>query len=55
MTRSAFTYEIIVVDDGSKDKTIEVATTYVQKYGDDIFRICKLFKNCGKGGAVRKV
>jgi hypothetical protein len=27
---------------------------YVKKYGDDTIRLCKLFKNCGKGGAVRK-
>jgi hypothetical protein len=50
-----FTYEIIIVDDGSKDDTYNVAMGYVKKYGDDIVRVCKLSPNCGKGGAVRKV
>jgi glycosyltransferase involved in cell wall biosynthesis len=43
------------VNDGSKDKTSEVAQSYVNKFGDDKIRVCNLFKNCGKGGAVRKV
>jgi dolichyl-phosphate beta-glucosyltransferase len=51
----SFTYEMIIVDDGSKDGTSGVALDYVRKYGDDKVRLCKLFKNCGKGGAVRKV
>ena len=52
---SGFTYEVVIVDDGSTDKTYEVAVAYTKKYGDDLIRVCKLFKNCGKGGAVRKV
>ena len=52
---SGFTYEVVIVDDGSTDKTYEVAVGYTKKYGDDLIRVCKLFKNCGKGGAVRKV
>jgi len=47
------TYEVIVVDDGSKDKTSEVAIKYVKKYGDDKVRVLTLKKNRGKGGAVR--
>jgi len=47
------TYEVIVVDDGSKDKTSEVAMKYTQKYGDDKVRVLTLVKNRGKGGAVR--
>lgn len=50
----AFTYEIVVVDDGSKDTTVEVVSEYVGQHGSDTIRICKLFKNHGKGGAVRK-
>ncbi|XP_068187525.1 dolichyl-phosphate beta-glucosyltransferase [Antennarius striatus] len=48
-----FTYEVIVVDDGSKDKTTEVAMRYTRTYGADKFRVLTLVKNRGKGGAVR--
>ena len=50
-----FTWEIIMVDDGSRDKTSElIMKQYVQKYSSDKIRLLKLFKNNGKGGAVRK-
>ncbi|XP_070839046.1 dolichyl-phosphate beta-glucosyltransferase [Chaetodon trifascialis] len=49
----SFTYEVIVVDDGSKDKTTEVALQYTRKYGADKVRVLTLVKNRGKGGAVR--
>ncbi|KAM4620642.1 dolichyl-phosphate beta-glucosyltransferase [Polymixia lowei] len=49
----SFTYEVIVVDDGSKDKTTEVALQYTEKYGEDKVRVLTLVKNRGKGGAVR--
>uniref|UniRef100_A0A672YPG6 dolichyl-phosphate beta-glucosyltransferase n=1 Tax=Sphaeramia orbicularis TaxID=375764 RepID=A0A672YPG6_9TELE len=49
----SFTYEVIVVDDGSKDKTTEVAMQYTRKYGADKVRVLTLVKNRGKGGAVR--
>jgi len=49
-----FTWEIVVVDDGSKDKTDEVVLGYVRKYGTDLIRLNKLKKNVGKGGAVRR-
>ncbi|XP_008331075.1 dolichyl-phosphate beta-glucosyltransferase [Cynoglossus semilaevis] len=48
-----FTYEVIVVDDGSKDKTTEVALRYTRKYGADKVRVLTLVQNRGKGGAVR--
>ncbi|XP_071064242.1 dolichyl-phosphate beta-glucosyltransferase isoform X3 [Dasypus novemcinctus] len=48
-----FTYEVIVVDDGSKDQTSKVAYKYCQKYGSDKVRVITLVKNRGKGGAVR--
>ncbi|GAB6022815.1 dolichyl-phosphate beta-glucosyltransferase [Chamberlinius hualienensis] len=49
----SFTYEVIVVDDGSSDKTTTVALKYCDKYGVDKLRVLTLFKNRGKGGAVR--
>uniref|UniRef100_A0A8C8SFU4 Dolichyl-phosphate beta-glucosyltransferase n=1 Tax=Pelusios castaneus TaxID=367368 RepID=A0A8C8SFU4_9SAUR len=48
-----FTYEVIVVDDGSKDQTTKVAMKYCKKYGSDKVRVLTLVKNRGKGGAVR--
>jgi len=46
-------YEVIIVDDGSKDTTTEVGLGYVDKYGSDKVRVLSLAKNRGKGGAVR--
>lgn len=51
LKRSGYTYEIIVVSDGSTDKTVEVAQNYASKY--DTIRVLALVKNRGKGGAVR--
>lgn len=53
--KPSYKYEIIVVSDGSKDKTVEVAESYVKKYGCDKVRCLELIKNRGKGGAVRLV
>jgi len=49
-----FTWEIIIVDDGSPDKTSQLALQYVEREGSDKMRLLKLIKNCGKGGAVRR-
>ncbi|XP_019727878.1 dolichyl-phosphate beta-glucosyltransferase [Hippocampus comes] len=51
--QASFTYEVIVVDDGSKDKTTEMALQYTRKYGAEKVRVLTLVKNRGKGGAVR--
>lgn len=49
-----FTYEIIVVSDGSKDRTGELVLGYSQKYGSDKVRLLDLKVNQGKGGAVQQ-
>ncbi|CAG7832696.1 unnamed protein product [Allacma fusca] len=48
-----FTYEVIIVSDGSTDETCQVAMRYVKEYGSDKVRLLNLIKNRGKGGAVR--
>ncbi|CAH0777955.1 unnamed protein product [Bemisia tabaci] len=48
-----FTYELIIVSDGSNDKTVEVASDYSSKYGSEKIKVLELIKNRGKGGAVR--
>lgn len=54
--RSASTvggYEIIVVNDGSKDKTVDVVLEFSKKHElHDIVRVVSLAKNRGKGGGV---
>lgn len=49
-----FTYEIIVVDDCSKDNTIGVVMDYISKIGVDKLRLLRLAQNRGKGGAIRR-
>ncbi|XP_045202907.1 dolichyl-phosphate beta-glucosyltransferase-like [Mercenaria mercenaria] len=49
----SFSYEIIVVNDGSTDKTTETALEYSKNYGTDKVRVLALEKNRGKGGAIR--
>jgi dolichyl-phosphate beta-glucosyltransferase len=46
-------YEILIVNDGSKDKTVDVALSFSMRNNlHDILRICTLKENRGKGGAV---
>lgn len=46
-------YEILIVNDGSKDKTVDVALAFARRNGlHDVLRICTLEQNRGKGGAV---
>ncbi|XP_013421087.1 dolichyl-phosphate beta-glucosyltransferase [Lingula anatina] len=52
-TKPSFKYEIIVVDDGSSDKTTEVAMGYCARNGTEKLRVLTLAKNRGKGGAIR--
>ena len=44
-----------MVNDGSKDNTADyVFNKYVKKVGSERFRLLRLHRNNGKGGAVRK-
>ncbi|XP_017068501.2 dolichyl-phosphate beta-glucosyltransferase [Drosophila eugracilis] len=49
----SFTYEVIVVSDGSQDATVSVALSYSKKHGAEKVRVLELIENRGKGGAVR--
>lgn len=46
-------YEILIVNDGSKDKTVDICLDFSKRNGlHDILRVCTLKENRGKGGAV---
>uniref|UniRef100_A0A7N0TZP0 dolichyl-phosphate beta-glucosyltransferase n=1 Tax=Kalanchoe fedtschenkoi TaxID=63787 RepID=A0A7N0TZP0_KALFE len=51
---TSFTYEVLIVDDGSVDGTKQVALDYVRKHTVDNVRVILLGKNHGKGEAIRK-
>ncbi|KAJ6317654.1 hypothetical protein OIU76_013241 [Salix suchowensis] len=50
----SFTYEVVIVDDGSDDATKQVAFDFVKKYTVDNVRVILLGRNHGKGEAIRK-
>ncbi|XP_011863359.1 PREDICTED: dolichyl-phosphate beta-glucosyltransferase [Vollenhovia emeryi] len=50
-SKSGLTYEVIVVSDGSTDKTVDLAHSYASRY--NTLRVLNLVTNRGKGGAVR--
>ncbi|TXG49783.1 hypothetical protein EZV62_025658 [Acer yangbiense] len=50
----SFSYEVLIVDDGSADGTKRVAFDYVKKYTVDNVRVVLLGRNHGKGEAIRK-
>lgn len=52
---SKFTYEIIIVDDGSRDNTVDIALEFAKSHKDVDLRVLALEKNRGKGGAVTQV
>jgi dolichyl-phosphate beta-glucosyltransferase len=53
--RPALRYEVIIVSDGSRDGTAEVAREYTKKHGPDTVRVLELETNRGKGGAIKLV
>uniref|UniRef100_A0A0A1XHC4 Dolichyl-phosphate beta-glucosyltransferase n=1 Tax=Zeugodacus cucurbitae TaxID=28588 RepID=A0A0A1XHC4_ZEUCU len=48
-----FTYEVIVVSDGSSDGTVSLGLKYSKRHTVEKFRVLELLDNRGKGGAVR--
>ena len=51
---STFSFECIVVDDGSRDSTYDVALQYTAREGSEVVRVMRLKQNQGKGGAVQQ-
>ncbi|XP_058109689.1 uncharacterized protein LOC131252918 isoform X2 [Magnolia sinica] len=51
----SFSYEVLIVDDGSADRTPKVAFDFVRKYTVDNVRVILLGRNHGKGEAIRKI
>jgi dolichyl-phosphate beta-glucosyltransferase len=49
----SFTYEILIVDDGSKDGTAQFALEYAKKHNNAHVHVVTLTLNRGKGGAVK--
>ncbi|MBI2259431.1 MAG: glycosyltransferase family 2 protein [Flavobacteriia bacterium] len=46
--------EIVVVDDASKDKTVEIVQNVIKKYPDQKIKLILQEKNQGKGAAIQR-
>lgn len=44
-----------MVDDGSRDRTTQVALQYARELSTQVVRVMTLPKNVGKGGAIQQV
>ncbi|XXG54628.1 hypothetical protein AAC387_Pa03g2458 [Persea americana] len=51
---NSFSYEVVIVDDGSNDRTPKIAFDFVRKHTIDVVRVILLGRNYGKGEAIRK-
>ena len=54
LSKKDFSYEIIIVDDGSTDHTITTIESFLQEKLSGKYKILKLPTNKGKGAAIRK-
>lgn len=52
---SEFTYELLIVDDASQDRTYDIAQAITSQHPDHAIRVLRSVQNHGKGGAIRKV
>ena len=50
LNKRGTSYEVIIVDDGSRDSTTETGLEYVDKHGSERVRVLTLARNRGKGG-----
>jgi dolichyl-phosphate beta-glucosyltransferase len=46
-------WEIVVIDDGSRDKTCDIVQQFSKRETTERVRVVKLEKNLGKGGALK--
>ena len=53
LARQTFSYEVIIVNDGSIDATVKLANNVLRQHLPDKFRILDLAINQGKGAAVK--
>lgn len=54
LNKKDFSYEVVIVDDGSKDETITIVTSLLNEKLPGKYKILKLPVNLGKGAAIRK-
>jgi len=53
LTGQTYSYEVIIVNDGSIDATVKLANNVLRQHIPDKFRILELETNQGKGAAVK--
>lgn len=54
LQKKDFSYEIVVVDDGSTDETVATIKQILEKELPGTFKVVQLPANAGKGAAIRK-
>lgn len=54
LRKQSYTWEIVLVDDGSSDKTSEIAKNFIASHGAYHIKFITYTKNKGKGYAVKK-